>query len=797
MPQYYSPGVYVEEIETGAVPIQGVSTSVTGAVGVTLRGPTDGKPVLVTGFNEFVSTFGSFMDEPGDLGLWTDPNGEGGYYWRFVHAVKGFFDNGGQQLYVKRVASSKASAASLDVKDQGLISEVIRDAAKSSAAATVTVRFIAAVKVGDTVRIVKGDTASTANPNFIPTSDGGQAFDFTITAYNTQTGTLTFDKGLGEGVVAARGDYVVYKARNTGTSPVLTLTAKSVGEWGNDVYVRLRPMTGTPLTLLGSTGDQPFAGKLTAAPAPPAVPVSPAPAPPAPPPDWTLILDTAGLQVGDKVNIPAPLGTLFKVKAVNTGGGGDGKTITLDGTDVKNANVDPTKWDNTTRVLKVRKANSGTAPLGLKATGSLYANAIVELDNGTQKEVRQVASITGGFVTLTPLPHGTQGSQFYEGDQLRLIEAQLDVEYRPGGANSVPEVSESYTNLRLLAPGGDDPAAFDVAINKASALVSVSNLQAVTDIAKFPLTFGDTAGQRWAVLVNADNGALTVDDFVGVDGGSGHRTGIQALEDIEDISIAIVPGMWSPTVRAALLAHCDAMRYRVAIIDPPLDQTVQQIQAYRSPIDSNRAALYHPWVVVRDPSTATNVPVPPSGHMAGIYAYVDANRGVQKAPANEVIKNILKLRQDITTREQDLLNPVGINALRSFPDRGLRVWGARTVSSDANWRYINVRRIFNFIERSIDVGTQWVVFEPNDQTLWSRVRQTVSNFLDTQWRAGMLEGATAADAFYVKCDRGVTMTQTDIENGLLICEVGIAPVYPAEFVIFRIQKYVAASKLTS
>ena len=224
----------------------------------------------------------------------------------------------------------------------------------------------------------------------------------------------------------------------------------------------------------------------------------------------------------------------------------------------------------------------------------------------------------------------------------------------------------------------------------------------------------------------------------------------------------------------------------------------------RAPIDTRFAALYFPWVRLRDPSTSKSIEAPPSGHIAGLYARVDTERGVHKAPANEIINGILPanpvtgiggLLQDVTKREQDLLNPEGINALRFFPGRGQRVWGARTVSSDSNFRYINVRRIFNFIEQSIDEGTQFVVFEPNDPQLWSRVRQTINNFLNTQWRAGMLEGRVAEEAYFVACDRGVTMTQDDIENGRLICEVGIAPVFPAEFVIFRIQKFTADSKL--
>jgi phage tail sheath protein FI len=173
--------------------------------------------------------------------------------------------------------------------------------------------------------------------------------------------------------------------------------------------------------------------------------------------------------------------------------------------------------------------------------------------------------------------------------------------------------------------------------------------------------------------------------------------------------------------------------------------------------------------------------------MAGLYARVDNERGVHKAPANEVIRGIQKLADDVTKREQDLLNPKNINALRYFPGRGNRVWGARVVTSDAAWKYINVRRLFIYVEQSIDVGTQWVVFEPNDEPLWARVRQTITNFLTTVWRSGALQGGKAEEAFFVKCDYS-TMTQDDIDNGRLICLIGIAPVKPAEFVIFRIQQ---------
>jgi phage tail sheath protein FI len=280
---------------------------------------------------------------------------------------------------------------------------------------------------------------------------------------------------------------------------------------------------------------------------------------------------------------------------------------------------------------------------------------------------------------------------------------------------------------------------------------------------------------------------LSVDDFVGIDGGSGNRTGIQALEDIEEISLVAVPGMWSSTVNSALIQHCEQLRYRFGVIDARDGLSIQGIRDFRDAIDTKYAALYYPWIEVRDPSVHRNVIAPPSLHMLGLYARVDVNRGVHKAPANEVIGAITRIAQDVNQREQDMLNPKGINALRFFPGRGNRVWGARTLSSDSAWKYINVRRIFIYVEASIDRGTQWVVFEPNDEPLWARVRATITNFLTSTWRSGMLQGSTPDEAFFVKVDR-TTMTQDDIDNGRLICLIGIAPVKPAEFVIFRIQQ---------
>lgn len=279
------------------------------------------------------------------------------------------------------------------------------------------------------------------------------------------------------------------------------------------------------------------------------------------------------------------------------------------------------------------------------------------------------------------------------------------------------------------------------------------------------------------------------------------RTGLFALKNIEHISIVAIPGRTSQFVQQELITHCELMRYRFAVIDSREGDGVAEVQAQRGLYDTKYAALYYPWLRIVDPfpdnpRAPGSVEIPSSGHILGIYARSDIERGVHKAPANEVIRNIADLEFKLTKEEQDILNPQNINVLRNFREinRGLRVWGARTLTSDPDWKYVNVRRLFIFVEHSIDRGTQWVVFEPNSEALWERVRRAVSAFLTNVWRDGALMGKTREEAYFVKCDR-TTMTQADIDNGRLIVQVGIAPVKPAEFVIFRIGQWAGGSEL--
>jgi hypothetical protein len=298
------------------------------------------------------------------------------------------------------------------------------------------------------------------------------------------------------------------------------------------------------------------------------------------------------------------------------------------------------------------------------------------------------------------------------------------------------------------------------------------------------------------VLKNgADGDAPTVDPY---------NDALASLLALEDISIIAAPGSSTfaaaAAINQALIGSAEARRaYRIAVLDTPPDQEPNDVRALKNLIDSKYAALYYPWIRVANPMAATDplqpgeIDVPPSGAVCGIYARSDVQRGVWKAPANETVTGALDLQRDVRFGEQEGLNPLGINCIRKLPNRGIRVWGARTLSSDPEWKYVNIRRYFIYLEASIDRGTQWAVFEPNGEALWANVRTTVSDFLYNEWMNGALLGATPKEAFFVRCDRS-TMTQNDLDNGRLVCQVGVAAIKPAEFVIFKIGQKTADAR---
>jgi phage tail sheath protein FI len=346
----------------------------------------------------------------------------------------------------------------------------------------------------------------------------------------------------------------------------------------------------------------------------------------------------------------------------------------------------------------------------------------------------------------------------------------------------------------LLVLGAAPPATAD-------ALTNPIVLQAGGNVDHFALLTGlfSAAADRTVTLSGGSDGT-------GAPSTGDYTAALDRLLALEDISIVAAPGasaMAAPTpaaVNQLLIGHAETRRsYRIAVLDTPPSEEPSDVRTLKSLLDSKYAALYYPWVRVANPLAATDkaqpalIDLPPSGFVCGIYARTDIQRGVFKAPANEVVTGALGLQRDVHFGEQEVLNPLGINCIRTLPNRGIRVWGARTLSSDPEWKYVNIRRYFLYLEASIDRGTQWAVFEPNGERLWANITTTVTDFLYNEWIGGALLGTTPKEAFFVRCDRS-TMTQNDLDNGRLICLVGVAAIKPAEFVIFRIGQKTADSR---
>jgi phage tail sheath protein FI len=352
-----------------------------------------------------------------------------------------------------------------------------------------------------------------------------------------------------------------------------------------------------------------------------------------------------------------------------------------------------------------------------------------------------------------------------------------------------PQQTEMYDNLSVDPMSSDyyETRLFDASTNApVSAIALIARRQGQGTRPANTVAAGVFLDQGGA----DDAAPLGVDDFTGaVAGIRGELSGLEALKLDAYREVALVYAPRPPNdpdpIAREIVAHCEQRRYRFAVIDGPRDEQPGVLDPRTTLQDTQYAAFYAPWITVTDPGTGAARLVPPGGHVLGVYARTDVERGVWKAPANEIVRGALDVGFVVDDAMQGLMNPRGVNAIREFPGRGIRVWGARTLSSDQQWRYVSVRRLFLFLERSIDVGTQWVVFEPNDERLWVTVTDTIRLFLRNQWRGGALLGQTEDEAFYIRCDR-TTMTQDDIVNGRLICEIGIAAVRPAEFVIFRL-----------
>lgn len=452
----------------------------------------------------------------------------------------------------------------------------------------------------------------------------------------------------------------------------------------------------------------------------------------------------------------------------------------------------PGKWGNEITITATPAVKGKAAVLetvdgadGVKtytlsnAGGFAAGDTVAAVVNGKAVAYTKVVSVQDDKITLAaPLKDDMVDKNVVPKKQLMTCECNLEVRYKDTmeayekvslNAESTNFIAKALSNSQIVDVEATEPA-------EATAVYSVFTDKADSQKAIVRLADGDDGGKK----------GITDDVFMGVDNGPGKRTGLASFVELNNVSIMAIPGVTSPAVQLALCAQCANLGSRFAVLDLPLDVTKpQDALACREKIDSDYAAMYHPWIQIYDSLNKKPAYIPPSGAICGIFARSDAERGVHKAPANEVVYNAIGLSCLYNKAEQDILNPAGVNLIRTLPGQGIRVWGARTCSSNTLWKYVNVRRLFIYLEESIKANTSWAVFEPNDTFLWTRVKSTISSFLRDMWREGALVGESEGQAYFVNVGRD-TMSQNDILNGRLICEIGVAPSRPAEFVIFRI-----------
>lgn len=469
--------------------------------------------------------------------------------------------------------------------------------------------------------------------------------------------------------------------------------------------------------------------------------------------------------------------------------------------------ANPGEWGNKIRVTVEASSKAKTqviavngADLKLKNADGFNQGDVVELFDGKAKAYATIVSSLDNIVTLdAPCTLNVADEKIGTPKYIKTCELTLTVK--------LDDVVETYANVSLCPEAGN----FVSARTRKSDLVTIAVTEAKApaapkegkdEKAPAPAKAGATpielaGGAAVIALAGGSDGKVAnvnPNVYMGEDNGPGKRSGLAAFLENVDVSIMAIPGVTAPEVQAALIAHCENCKSCFAILDVPIDRKkTNDVVEFRDMYDTTYAAMYHPWLEMFDPLAKRSAYFPPSGAMAGIYARTDNERGVHKAPANEIVRGCTGLSCNYNEGEQDILNPKGVNLIRAFTGRGIRVWGARTMSSNGLWKYVNVRRLYIYIEESIKANTNWVVFEPNSEVLWGRVTRTIEMFLATCWRSGALAGSTPSEAYFVECGP-TTMTQDDIDNGRLICNIGIAAVKPAEFVIFRITQHTASSE---
>ncbi|AUM13123.1 phage tail sheath family protein [Ketobacter alkanivorans] len=718
MPEYLAPGVYVEEVSFRSKSIEGVGTSVAGIVGPTRYGPLRGRPEVVTSFAEFTRIYGDVQN----LSL-----GGSDVLNHTAIAAKAFFDGGGKQLYVSRVAN------------YGLPTDGFASAADSNDFVTFQSRFPGAM----------GDVTLEVNWR-----DSENLIQSTVTSGPQDQDIVFIDAtGLPQNAIA------------NGALPAshFPMDIRGVVQRDGDHFEIL-----DGLCVITADDAAPLAAADLAT------------------PDGHLVIANLVNDVDTSITY-----TQVAARRPTSGALADGTSAVLtlsEETDLSDF-FTGSHWGTLTTLR-------GT----LNAAGTIFTVDGSGLNAG-------VGSAIDLYLSALAAAPGSVRTM--------MVQRTFDINVRSGGSNgpviytygnvtSAPSGSNSLASVMSAAPEKrydqlTSPLQCTLA-NSVTGEQIMAALYELFDPAAMSPGPNSVDGARYLISLSggSDGAAPQAVHYGGATNEVTGSSGFAALEDIEDISIVMTPAAAADAtnhqgVVVEMQKHCRKMRYRVGIVDSRESMSISEVRAFRSQFDDSRLALYYPWVISSDPrGIATTINVPPAGFVAGVYANTDVQRGVHKPPANEPVIGALGFAQDINRFQQELLNPDGVNCLRSFPGRGHRVWGGRTLSgTDPEWKYVNVRRYFLYLERSIEKSTQWVVFEPNGERLWDNVRITIENFLYNEWVNGRLLGS-AKTAYFVRCDRS-TMTQNDLDNGRLVCEIGVAALQPAEFVIFRIGQKTADS----
>jgi phage tail sheath protein FI len=817
MPEYLAPGVYVEEIPSGNKPIAAASTSTAAVVGLTERGPIN-TPTLCTSLGSYNRQFG------GNLNPLVFMNNQDA----LPYAAEGFFNNGGSRLYVTRIIGDNASESGLQMValDTSSAARPVIFAQAMAGDGTLMLSSSTDLNTGDELLITDGANSETITVD-VTTTDQRIAIDAGIANAYLSAGANTITLQTTTAIAGALAAAAAASDTTLTLDDVTGLTAGDIlliSEGARSELVDIDTIDGTELTV---TLADPLNNAYTVAAGLFSLADS----------ATTLILNADAAASGARVILdlddPADV-AIGNVLRMNNGTDEElvlitamPEIVTLDAAITANhapgvALVPavavlrvharyPGIWGDALRVtaypaMQVQTASVGIAPpasnqITLGSAFGLFPGSVIAIgdpdttdtDTSAVIATAEVESVdtTAGIVTLTDvigteIPNGTPVSSQEFTLLVERIEDDKAVESETFDRLSMASEHPRYA-LNIL--GSWDTAADRPSESGGSQLIRLSDdANATTRV--LPLISG--LGQRLDGGTD-DLGSIDDDTYIGdAADDPDARTGIQAMENEATLSIVAVPGQTSVNVQKALLAHCEKMRYRFAVLDTPLASTLNQAREHRQNFDNTRAAIYYPGLVIADPfgESGDTRTIHPSGHMMGVYARTDTTRGVHKAPANEVVRSILSFETALTKGEQDIANPINLNCFRDFrtENRGLRVYGGRVATSDPEWRYINVRRLLLFIEQSLDTGLQWAVFEPNDTPLWDTVKQSVTNFLNTVWRSGALEGTKQEEAFFVRIGYDITMTQDDIDNGRMIVEIGVAPVKPAEFVIVRISQ---------